>query len=84
MQNDIIYSGKVKITVNNIATVKKSNSGTALLFSMLCNILAGNKTSVSTVSEVLPIKIAMIHSNYEEITTEMLSKNLYFNYYLLK
>lgn len=79
MQNDILYSGKVKITVNNKATVKRSNSGTAKLFSILCNILAGN--IISDTAEYIPIKFAMIHSNYGKITNDTLSKNLNFTDY---
>jgi hypothetical protein len=79
MQNAITYAGRVTIKVKNKPPVRKLNAGTPVLFSFLCNLIAG--VSLKDLDTQLPVKIALIHSQNKTITDETLNTQLEFDSY---
>lgn len=73
MQNEITYSGKVTIKVKNKPPIKRNNSGTPELFSLLCNIMTGFQ--LSSVEKHIPAKIAMIYDDTGSLTDNIFNSN---------
>lgn len=51
MHDLITYNGKVTIKIKNKPPVKTKNSGTPILFNMLCNILSGALSDSSSLTQ---------------------------------
>ena len=79
MQNEITYRGRVTIKIKNKPPVKRNNSGTSELFSLLCNVIAGFQ--LSSIEKCIPAKIAMIYDDTGSLTDKIFNSNLDFIHY---
>lgn len=73
MKNKVVYSGKVSIKTRGKPPIRKHNSGTNVLFSLLSNLVSG--IIPNDLTNKLPHKIAIIHDDSGNKTSESFVDN---------